>query len=166
MDDWYSSERCQHPSDRGFRPFSIVFQHSEQKGCRNSTPRGAIWLSVIWRPKEYCFGTPYTEGCCFHTKKVENLWKKGAICGNSTPGALFRYPYFCECGSQVSLVVNRCGKWRSLHQKLIRVWTINCLEIRPAKTLISPECQCFLLRWQNMCHTSIFHRSFMLFWHG
>ena len=24
--------------------------HSEKKGCRNSTPRGAIWLSVIWRP--------------------------------------------------------------------------------------------------------------------
>ncbi len=21
-----------------------------KKGCRNSTPKGAIWLSVIWRP--------------------------------------------------------------------------------------------------------------------
>ncbi len=23
--------------------------------------------------------------------------KKGAVCSNSTPGVLFRYPFFCEC---------------------------------------------------------------------
>ncbi len=41
---WYSCMRC---------------STLRKKGCRNSSPRGAIWLSVC----------PSTEGCCFHTNK-------------------------------------------------------------------------------------------------
>ncbi len=62
-------------------------EHLSKTGYRNSIPRGTIWLSEIWYPRRYHFGTFEAKGYCLHTNK-------GTICSNSTAGVLFRYPFF------------------------------------------------------------------------
>ncbi len=65
-----------------------------KKGYRNSTPRSAIWLFVIWYP----YGRVLARmiNMIIREKRVP-LWKKRIICSNSTPEAPFWYPFFSEC---------------------------------------------------------------------
>ncbi len=100
---------------------------------QTSTLRSAIWLSVIWRPygcyfgalsvMRYRFGTPPTEGCwqTWLLRKKTPLGKKGAICSNSTPGALFWYPFFLSV----------CLDWN---------WTMGARGVMPPASVGSCPC--------------------------